>query len=138
MNDKPQFHSAPFSDSPQERGNPLDAVTFNSRGQVEPATDGNDSEAYIERLKVRFGLNNEQAMELVDEMLEVFGGDSRGRTSGTIEDALRINNKEWSIWLGRILLMEDCYSTRQNDPKFIYLRQPASNISYEPICVSPY
>jgi hypothetical protein len=52
-------------------------VAFGDHGQIEPVTDGRDSAACLDRLSERFRLNGEQASELVDEILESFGGEAR-------------------------------------------------------------
>ena len=104
MNDKPQFHSAPFSDSPQERGNPLDAVTFNSRGQVEPATDGNDSEACIAKIMARYNCPLESALETMDDVTESTGGKSIGWGTGWL-GWLSLSSTAWlNSWLGWLLM----------------------------------
>lgn len=96
MNDKPQFHSAPFSDSPQERGNPLDAVTFNSRGQVEPATDGNDSEACISKIMARYNCPLESALETMEDVTESTGGQTNGKAK---DDFWKIHALEDRLWI---------------------------------------
>src|ERR1035437_8012076 len=62
---------------------PFDSgVAFGDHGQIEPVTDGRDSEACLSRLKERFRFNDEQAAELVDEILESFGGGAREEIMG--------------------------------------------------------
>jgi ribosomal protein S21 len=76
---------------------PFDSgVAFGDHGQIEPVTDGRDSEACIVRLKERFRFNDEQAAELVDEILESFGGGAREEI---FEDFWKIHALEDRAWL---------------------------------------
>ena len=70
-------------------------VAFGDHGQIEPVTDGRNSEACLERLKGRFHLNGEQSAELVDDVIESFGGESHGKL---MSEFWRIHALEERAW----------------------------------------
>jgi hypothetical protein len=75
---------------------PFDSgVAFGDHGQIEPVTDGRDSEACIVRLKERFRFNDEQAAELVDEILESFGGGGLDELKGEFWKIHELEDRAW-------------------------------------------
>lgn len=73
-----------------------DGVAFGDGGQIEPVTDGRDSEACINRLRERCKMTSAEAEELVEEVMESFGGDPRGEL---MKEFWRIHALEDRAWI---------------------------------------
>ena len=71
-------------------------VAFGDHGQIEPVTDGRDSEACISRLRERCRMTKAEAEELVEEVMESFGGDPRGEV---MKEFWRIHSLEDRLWI---------------------------------------
>ena len=78
---------------------PFDSgVAFGDHGHIEPVTDGRDSESCLVRLRERFRLNGDQAAELVDEILESFGGEAREKIMAEFWKIHALEDRTWILY----------------------------------------
>lgn len=70
-------------------------VAFGEGGQIEPVTDGRDSEACVVRLKERFGYNTEEAHEVIDEVHEAFQDDAHEQIREAFGKAHELEDRAW-------------------------------------------
>ena len=78
---------------------PFDSgVAFGDHGHIEPVTDGRDSESCLVRLRERFRLNGDQASELVDEILESFGGEAREKIMAEFWKIHALEDRTWILY----------------------------------------
>ena len=85
--------------------------------------DGEASENPIDVAAARWPKNTVKEMEEIFQYFDetMSSGDSmlRESVSQAIGEAVNKCNREWIVWLGKIFLMLDSYSTRQGGRKFI-------------------
>ena len=72
-------------------------MAFNTDGNIEPITDGTDQADQIERLKTRFKLNDEQAMEHIDWVMATFG-ESHDDIKSAFRQMHSLQERAWIIY----------------------------------------
>jgi len=77
-------------------------VAFGDHGQIEPFTDGHDSEACVVRLRERFGCNMEAVHEVIDEVLESFGSDGNLDAKAAVRKQNELIERAWIVKRGYV------------------------------------
>ena len=102
------------------RHNPheLPPPTHNGREMVS----GEHGDNPIDICAARAGITQQQAeiaLQVLDETMNSGDDMMRSSLAQAITEAIAGRDREWMIWLGKIFLMLDAYTTRQGGRKFI-------------------
>lgn len=105
-------------DDTRHNPNELPPPTHNGREMVS----GEHGDNPIDICAARAGITQQQAeiaLQVLDETMNSGDDMMRGSLAQAITEAIARRDREWMIWLGKIFLMLDAYSTRQSGRKFI-------------------